>query len=314
MSSRNAHIEHVPLLEAEEPDDDEVQILQSDIASPSSLNAASGTHSRPASITQIDALVDYTAPPLDFDGLEPPPGYNDPSWSNSVPLEVEMEELARTVPETQSTRPPPVRPFLGPRTLSLVRQSSGYGFTLGGGAPTYVVDIEPRGAAAISGLMTGDRLLEINGEDVKQADIGQVSQVVSLATHQLVLVVAPPPPDTLAVTQQPEAEQDLWHQASRLLDGDGRGGIDPSAPPDSHLGFALCSIFLCPVLGPMAVWHALQVRLAWNRHSHRQAFAHAIMAQKMASAACFYGLMAWLLFAFVYMDHKAADSQAEDPP
>eukprot|EP00045_Choanoeca_perplexa_P007234 m.64013 g.64013 ORF g.64013 m.64013 type:complete len:312 (-) comp13989_c0_seq2:945-1880(-) len=303
MSARTPPAENIPLLEAEEVGDDEFENGQQ----PSSLAAATTI-----STTQIpvdDPLRDYTAPPGDDDTLEAPPGYDEPAWSNSVSLEVDLEELATTT-TTQFPRAMPLRPFLGPRTLSLVRQRTGYGFTLGGSAPTYVVDVEDQGSAHIAGVQKGDRILEANGSDLKQASIAQVSQIVQVATHQLVLVVAPAPPHTTAITQEPLGEQDPWQAALRMLEGDAGGGIDPTAAPDSHLGFALCSIFLCPILGPMAVWHSLQVKSAWNRNSHREAYAHAVMARKMASAACFYGLMALLLFLFVRMDRRRTEDDA----
>lgn len=94
MSSRNPLAENIPLLEADEVEDED---FETSTLQPSLVEAAHSNRASQQSSTSVDAAIrDYTAPPQDDGSLEAPPSYNAPSWSNSVPLEVELDALAET--------------------------------------------------------------------------------------------------------------------------------------------------------------------------------------------------------------------------
>ena len=74
--------------------------------------------------------------------------------------------------------------------------------------------------------------------------------------------------------------------------------MDPTRPPASHLGVATVSFFCCPFIGAVAVYHAVLSRRTWLAHDARRARAHALMAQKLASTAFFYGVCFLILYLF----------------
>ncbi|EDQ89290.1 uncharacterized protein MONBRDRAFT_25573 [Monosiga brevicollis MX1] len=262
--------------------------------------------------------------------MAPPPAYDEPAWCNSRPIGADAEEIDAVLQEThfseaappsfaEATRSQPRgmvsidmtamnarEPLVhGPRNILLTRQGDSFGFTLGGHAPTYIVDVEPLGPAARVGVTKGDQILEVNGTDVHGADIPTVSMLIQQTDEQLAMIVAHPPP---ALHHLPIEEEDgeaaAWYSALRVVPNDARG-VDPLARPNSFMGQALCSMFLCPCLGALAVWHSHLVQAAWVRQAHHAAHAHAIMARRTASSAVFYGLMMWMLFLFIYFDSRA---------
>ena len=96
MSARTPPAENIPLLDAEELEDDDVEETLPTRRPSSSAAAALLDVSQPSTTAGNAATHDYTAPPCDVDTLEAPPGYDEPAWSNSVSLEVDLEALAGT--------------------------------------------------------------------------------------------------------------------------------------------------------------------------------------------------------------------------
>ena len=53
------------------------------------------------------------------------------------------------------------------RFVPVYRGSGGFGFTLSGNAPVFIRSVDPGGAAALAGLRAGDRLLQLNGLNIR---------------------------------------------------------------------------------------------------------------------------------------------------
>ena len=53
------------------------------------------------------------------------------------------------------------------RFVPVYRGSGGFGFTLSGNAPVFIRSVDPGGAAAVAGLKPGDRLLQLNGINIR---------------------------------------------------------------------------------------------------------------------------------------------------
>lgn len=60
------------------------------------------------------------------------------------------------------------------------RGLNGFGFSIAGGSPTFVTELDPQGPALRAGLLVGDRILEANGVDLKTADIYAVAALVQV--------------------------------------------------------------------------------------------------------------------------------------
>lgn len=53
------------------------------------------------------------------------------------------------------------------RFVPVYKGSGGFGFTLSGNAPVFIRSVDRAGAAAMAGLKAGDRLLELNGINIR---------------------------------------------------------------------------------------------------------------------------------------------------
>ena len=53
------------------------------------------------------------------------------------------------------------------RLVRVVRGSAGFGFSLSGNAPVFIRSVDPAGAAAAAGLRPGERLLALNGLNIR---------------------------------------------------------------------------------------------------------------------------------------------------
>lgn len=77
-----------------------------------------------------------------------------------------------------------------------------YGFVIEGSAPVHVAHIEPGGPAENAGVQLGDRILEANGVDMKEADLAKVASTVqvraslNLLPSSYLLLSRPPCPST----------------------------------------------------------------------------------------------------------------------
>jgi hypothetical protein len=96
MSLRTSPAENIPLLDAEELEEDEGDDIVPSRQPSSSAAATLIDTSQQPSTAENTPIRDYTAPPCDDELLEAPPGYDAPAWSNSVSLEVDLEALAGT--------------------------------------------------------------------------------------------------------------------------------------------------------------------------------------------------------------------------
>lgn len=62
--------------------------------------------------------------------------------------------------------------------LNLTRASSGFGFSLSDDSPVGVTSIEADSSAERAGLRVGDRVIEVQGEDVSGADMMHVAAII----------------------------------------------------------------------------------------------------------------------------------------
>ena len=47
------------------------------------------------------------------------------------------------------------------------RGSGGFGFTLSGNCPVFIRSVDPGGVASKAGLCSGDRIIKLNGLDIR---------------------------------------------------------------------------------------------------------------------------------------------------
>ena len=63
------------------------------------------------------------------------------------------------------------------RLVRVARGGGGFGFSLSGNAPVFIRSVDPSGAATSAGLRAGDRLLALNGLNIRWADISSGEQI-----------------------------------------------------------------------------------------------------------------------------------------
>jgi hypothetical protein len=86
-----------------------------------------------------------------------------------------------------------------------------------------------------------------------------------------------------------------------LADEGGSGvAIDPTQRPPTHLGRAGISFICCPLVGLVALYHALQVRAQWAKGHFTRARVHSLLSKKIAGNAVGYGVVLIALYIFVF--------------
>eukprot|EP01147_Barroeca_monosierra_P007991 gene7991-716_t len=241
-----------------------------------------------------------------------PPEYHEALWYNTRSIDDDIPLLYQSTgdsPSTTNTIQTPQQPqrllssqvsqvMMTPRTVILHRNTSGFGFSVAGTAPVHIAHVTPNSPAASHGLQVGERLLEVNNIDVKTTSLDTVEAILRGATT-LVLTLGPaPPPSVAAIQQQPD---DDWRAAFQALNGDSQPDTQADSttnPPPSGLSFAMCSFLCCPLVGAVAIWHALRVAPMWRQNDRRSAYMHAVKARKFASSAMFYGFLLILIYIF----------------
>lgn len=63
-------------------------------------------------------------------------------------------------------------------SLTIIKDSNGYGMKVSGDNPVYVESVKHGGAAQKAGLVAGDMILKVNGVDVKFSTHTQVVQLI----------------------------------------------------------------------------------------------------------------------------------------
>lgn len=253
--------------------------------------------------------------------VELPPAYTASKWSNSRPMTDLLNSEAEDEAEDDATAsgdgpdvPPPPDPFAnlteGPRTVMLNRTDGGYGFTVGGGQgrPVHVVGVTNNGPAAAKGLKSGDQILEINGDDVMQGSLVEVSNAIQSAAATLTMVVVPGNPNRVHANPWHAALMALEHGNDHALN-QMELAIDPTQRPPDNLRTALCSCVCCPLVAFAAVWHSRAVHVAWDAGLFNRARAHAIMSRKLSSSAVLYGILIFVFYVFVQLGKDDAGNR-----
>lgn len=105
------------------------------------------------------------------------------------------------------------------RHVRLVQCADGLGFTLIGRSPVVVQEVDPEGVAYAAGMLSGDVVRAVNGQECTNAGH---DEVVGLLRHAL----SKPQPRVWVPTQaplEPVRESDTLSAASQMLD---RGWVD----------------------------------------------------------------------------------------
>lgn len=75
------------------------------------------------------------------------------------------------------------------RTVTLERGPKGFGFTLKGNAPVNILEVTPNGPSALAGIVPGDYILELNGENVRACSHDDVVSKVRACSGTLQLTL-----------------------------------------------------------------------------------------------------------------------------
>ncbi len=73
------------------------------------------------------------------------------------------------------------------------RGGGGFGFTLSGNCPVFIRSVDPGGAASRMGLRPGDRILKLNGLDIRFEKYNQYNTII-IMTINILLPPAEIPP------------------------------------------------------------------------------------------------------------------------
>ncbi|XP_030180576.1 Na(+)/H(+) exchange regulatory cofactor NHE-RF3 isoform X2 [Lynx canadensis] len=122
------------------------------------------------------------------------------SYEKAMKKRVDLKELgqSRKEPSLNDKKLPPVvkegaETWTQPRLCYLVKEGSSYGFslkTVQGKKGVYMTDITPQGVAMKAGVLAGDHLIEVNGENVEDASHEEVvAKVKSSGGHVMFLLV-----------------------------------------------------------------------------------------------------------------------------
>jgi C-terminal processing protease CtpA/Prc len=77
------------------------------------------------------------------------------------------------------------------RTVNITKGSAGYGFSLRGQHPVYMVAVASDGPAALAGVVPGDHILGINGLDVSDSSHDDVVALIKQGGATISLTLRP---------------------------------------------------------------------------------------------------------------------------
>jgi len=264
---------------------------------PTPAVAADGNAQERASLAQrINAAAETGQKDVAGVPKEAPPAYSVMSWKESRAV---GSNLPASTQERLSSYDDPFANMpegQGPRSVRIRRTPQGFGFTIGGSRPCCAMTVAAAGVAAERGLKTGDQILEINGVDVTEASLADVSSKIQLADDILTLIVVPGVDGAQHRTSWDRALMGLENEPGQF----GPVELDPTQPPPTHLRQAAASSLCCPLIGCAAVWHSLQVSHAWGQGHHNRARIHSIMSRKLAGSAVFYGIVIIVMYFFCH--------------
>ncbi|XP_038417920.1 Na(+)/H(+) exchange regulatory cofactor NHE-RF3 [Canis lupus baileyi] len=122
------------------------------------------------------------------------------SYEKAMKKQVDLKELGQNQKE-QSLNDEKLSPVVNegaqtwtqPRLCYLVKEGNSYGFslkTVQGKKGVYMTDITPQGVAMKAGVLAGDHLIEVNGENVEDASHEEVvAKVKNSGSHVMFLLV-----------------------------------------------------------------------------------------------------------------------------
>lgn len=108
-------------------------------------------------------------------------------FHRTTPLPPHVGRMTRT-----ALRQPDRASFLE-REVEVVADSTGFGFTVSGGAPAFVFSVDALGPASRAGLRVGDFFLNVNGFDVLDSSHREVTKLCLQGPSKAYIIVLSPP-------------------------------------------------------------------------------------------------------------------------
>uniref|UniRef100_A0ABI7ZKK6 PDZ domain-containing protein n=1 Tax=Felis catus TaxID=9685 RepID=A0ABI7ZKK6_FELCA len=134
------------------------------------------------------------------------------SYEKAMKKRVDLKELgqSRKEPSLNDKKLPPVvkegaETWTQPRLCYLVKEGSSYGFslkTVQGKKGVYMTDITPQGVAMKAGVLAGDHLIEVNGENVEDASHEEVVAKVKSSGGRVMFLLVDEETDKLHTEQK----------------------------------------------------------------------------------------------------------------
>ncbi|XP_040854289.1 Na(+)/H(+) exchange regulatory cofactor NHE-RF3 isoform X1 [Ochotona curzoniae] len=121
------------------------------------------------------------------------------SYEDAMKKKVDLKELGQSQeqPRVNDEKPGPVMngsvdTWRQPRLCYLVKEGNSYGFsltTVQGKKGVYMTDIIPQGVAMKAGVLAGDHLIEVNGENVEDASHEEVVEKVKKSGNRIMFLL-----------------------------------------------------------------------------------------------------------------------------
>ncbi|XP_022381848.1 Na(+)/H(+) exchange regulatory cofactor NHE-RF3 isoform X1 [Enhydra lutris kenyoni] len=134
------------------------------------------------------------------------------SYEKAMKKQVDLKELGQSQkePSWNDKKLPPVvnegaQTWTQPRLCYLVKEGNSYGFslkTVQGKKGVYMTDITPQGVAMKAGVLAGDHLIEVNGENIEEASHEEVVAKVKNSGSRVMFLLVDKETDKLHAEQK----------------------------------------------------------------------------------------------------------------